>query len=88
MRTGEQTSFFYYPNSYLLVWDEDAKSIRASKLVQVARAVGAIVELVGRVGAVFLPVTHVAYRHTARMTRVPGRAGKLGGTAGTFTCRR
>lgn len=79
---------FFYPPFYLLVWDEDAKSIRASKLVQVARAVGAILELVGRVDTVFLPVTHVAYRHTARMTRVPGRAGKLDGTAGMFTCRR
>lgn len=46
--------------SYLLEGDEDAKSIRAGKFVHMAGAVGAVLELVSSIGAVFLPIAHKA----------------------------
>lgn len=44
--------------SYLLVGEEDAKAIRTSKLIHMAGPVGAVLELIRRIGAVFIPVTH------------------------------
>lgn len=46
------------PPSYLLVWNVDAKTVRAGKLVHMARAVGAVLELISCIGAVSFPITH------------------------------
>jgi len=46
--------------SYLLVGEEDAEPVGTGKLIHVAGAVGAVLELIGRVGAVFVPITHKA----------------------------
>lgn len=46
--------------SYLLVGDEDATSIGTGKFVHMAGAVGAVLELVSSIGAVFLPITQKA----------------------------
>lgn len=53
-----------------------------------AGAIGAVVELVSRVGAVFLAITHQVHRYTARVAGEPGWTGELVRTADTFTCRR
>lgn len=46
--------------SYLLKGDEDAKPVGTGKLIHMAGAVGAVLELISCVGAVFLPITHKA----------------------------
>lgn len=67
---------------YSLVGEEDANPVGTGEFVHVAGAVGAVMELVRRIGAVFLSVTHKAERHTARVAGKPGGAGELVGTAG------
>lgn len=51
-----------------------------------AGAVGAVLQLVGSIGAVLLPVTQPVLGYAAGVAGVPGRAGELAGTAGVFTC--
>ena len=51
------TSHQFTHNSYLLEGKKDAKSIGAGKLVQVAGPIGAVLELIRRIGTIFLPIT-------------------------------
>ena len=44
-------------HSYLLEGKKDAKSIGTGKLVHVAGPIGAVLELISRIGAIFLPIT-------------------------------
>ena len=46
--------------SYLLEGKKDAKSIGAGELVQVAGPIGAVLELIRRIGTIFLPITQKA----------------------------
>lgn len=74
-------------HDYLLVWNVDAEAIGAGKLIQMASAVGAVLEFISCISAVFFPITHKVQRHTTWVTRVPDWAGELRGAAGSVTWR-
>lgn len=83
----------FYANStaqtgHLLEGYEDAEPVGAGELVQVAGAVGAVLQLVCGVCAVPLPVADEALGEAAGRAGAPGgRAGELLRRARPQTCR-